>query len=303
MESAAPVEIIRECRGNRDIVAGASIADGERMRLSWTIPLVLAACGGSETTGAGGVGGEGATAGAPAIGGSGGEAPTQGGGGTGGGGEASAGGGGAGAGGGAGELCPSTAFFCDDFETATVGEAPAGAWDPGSQGVVTTDRAHSGSKAVRLEEGFNFQSLPLEGAPDVVFARVMMWSEFQGETAESRYSIMAASTANGDEANIDSNGDLLVIHHYPNGESGITSTLAVPTNQWVCVETSFDRTTRVFRSWVDGVEATELSVPASDVAIGDPWTFFQLSGVVYHGGTTTQYYDDVALSEARVGCP
>src|SRR5262245_62322872 len=37
---------------------------------------------------------------------------------------------GAGTGGAPGELCPGTAFFCDDFEQNAVGTTPAGAWDP-----------------------------------------------------------------------------------------------------------------------------------------------------------------------------
>lgn len=208
-----------------------------------------------------------------------------------------------GTGGGAGQLCPSHAFFCDDFEQGTLGAAPPGMWDPNSQGIVTGDHAHSGTRAVRLDEGFNFQSLPLVGASDVLFARVMMWSAFQGDTADSRYSIMSVETDAGHQAAIDSNGHLLVIHHYPNGESGIDSTLSVPTGQWTCIETSYDRTTRTFRSWVDGAEAVELAAPASTEVIPDAWTLFQLSGVVYHGGTTTQYYDDVALSTQRIGCP
>ena len=211
--------------------------------------------------------------------------------------------GGASTGGGTGELCPSAAFFCDDFEQGSIGDTPSGAWDPDSQGVISADQAHSGSHAVRLDEGFNFQKLPLTNAPDVLYARVMMWSEFQGDTADSRYSIMSTATDTGHEVNIDSNGHLLVIHHYPGGESGIDSTAAVPTNQWTCIETSFDRTTRTFRSWVDGVEAVELADPASTEDIPDPWTLFQLSGVVYHGGTTTQYYDDVAVSTEPIGCP
>lgn len=213
------------------------------------------------------------------------------------------GGGEGGTGGGSGELCPSTAFFCDDFEQGSIGDVPAGEWDPDSQGVISADHAHSGSHAVRLDEGFNFQKLPLANAPDVLYARVLMWSEFQGDTADSRYSIQSMATDSGHEANIDSNGQILVIHHYPGGESGIDGTLAVPTNQWTCVETSFDRTTRTFRSWVDGVEALELADPASTEDIPDPWTLFQLSGVVYHGGTTVQYYDDVALSTEPIGCP
>lgn len=205
--------------------------------------------------------------------------------------------------GGGGQLCPATAFFCDDFEQGTLGSAPGGMWDPGSQGVLTADHAHSGAHAVRLDEGFNFQMLPLTQAPDVLFARVMMWSEFAGTTQDSRYSIMSTETTSGDQAAVDSNGHLLVIHHYPNGEAGIDSSLSVPTGQWTCVETSFDRTTRTFRSWVDGVEASELTAPVSTETIADPWSLFQLSGVVYHGGTTTQYYDDVALSTERIGCP
>ncbi len=208
-----------------------------------------------------------------------------------------------GAGGGTGELCPSSAFFCDDFEQGSLGAAPPGMWDANSQGVLTADHAHSGTQAVRLDEGFNFQKLMLANAPDVLFARVMMWSEFVGDSADSRYSIMSVDTHSGHEAAIDSNGKLLVIHHYPNGESGIVSTLVVPTQQWTCVETSYDRTTRTFRSWVDGVEAVELTAPASTEAISDPWAVFQLSGVVYHGGTTIQLYDDVALSTQRIGCP
>lgn len=313
MESALGEDRSRNAAKNAGIARGVTIAVGGGMRvvttltraLSWGFPVMLAAtaaCDGDESTGAGG--GAATSSGGAADGGHGGsDAPADGGSAGEGGGATSAGGGGEGTGGAPGEICPATAFFCDDFEEATVGEAPSGAWDPGSQGVVTTDHAHSGSNAVRLEEGFNFESLPLADAPDVLFARVMMWSEFQGETADSRFSIMSTSTESGHEVNIDSNGELLVIHHYPNGEAGITSTLAVPTNQWVCIETSFDRESRIFKSWVDGVEATELSVPASDETIPDPWTLFQLSGVVYHGGTTTQLYDDVALSTERVGCP
>jgi hypothetical protein len=66
---------------------------------------------------------------------------------------------------------------------------------------------------------------------------------------------------------------------------------------------AYDRTTRIFRAWLNGQEAAALDAPVDGPAIGSAWTKFELRNEIYHGGSGTVLFDDVALGTARIGCP
>jgi hypothetical protein len=199
---------------------------------------------------------------------------------------------------------PKVAFFCDDFENGTEGNKPQSPWDQNDAVKITTARAWSGTKAVDIAEGFSTLNLDLKPARDVLFVRFLLWTSFDGSTPDSRLSVVAA-TSGSDTAATDANPNLVSFHHYSGGESALESTTALPPSQWACLEASYDRTSGIFRAWVNGQEAMELNQPVGGPAIAGAWTNVAIQNLVVHGGTgaTTTMVDDVALGTGRIGCP
>jgi hypothetical protein len=167
---------------------------------------------------------------------------------------------------------------------------------------VTTARAFSGASSVTIPDGYDGVSLtlPLDPGRDVVFARVMVWSQFVPQTlGESRWGLALVSTGGGDVLTLDITPNLTAFHQWSGGEDATESMTPLASGVWKCLEMAFDRTTRTVSAWLDG---TAFVTPLGGPAIAGPWTSFQLRNTVFHGGSNTVYYDDVALGTARLGC-
>jgi hypothetical protein len=195
---------------------------------------------------------------------------------------------------------PEVAFLCDDFENAAAGDGPRAPWDASNVVLVSTTRAFSGTKSVTVPDGSATLRLPLAPARDVVFARVMVWTDFAQESADSRWGIARVTSADGQSETLDSAPNLVAFHYWSGGEAATDSTTALPSGAWKCLEMSFDRPTLTVRAWLDGAE---VSAPLDGPAISSGWESFELRNEIFHGGTGTVYYDDVALGTARLGCP
>jgi len=274
--------------------------------------LPLVACSSEQDDaddGAGnGAGSGGAAAGAPSSGGSGAGTPNGGGAGKGGsggtsGGTAGEGGSAPGGGtGGGGNGCAGAAFFCDDFEGGTVGQSPSEPWLGNSETTITTAQASSGTKAVVIAQGSASLDFDLDPAEDVLFVRMMVWTSFMGESEDSRVGITRVTSGNH-SATTDASPSLAAFHYYPDGEEALGSTTELPVMTWACIELGYDRSTGIFRAWVNGTEAPELGEPVGGPAIPGPWTTFSLRNEIFHGGSGDMLIDDVALGTDRIGCP
>ncbi len=194
------------------------------------------------------------------------------------------------------------AFFCDDFEGAPVGSAAPAPWSRNDAIKVTAAAAYRGARALDIPGGqsLNFN---LSAARDVVFIRVMLRSSFLPSTMDSRFGILSARTAGDYTATTDANPNLIAFYKWPNGEAAIDSMAVVPTAAWSCLEASYDRTTRVYRAWLNGAEVTDFAAAQSGPAVPSGWTSVQVQNVIYHGGSGNLLVDDVALGSSRVGCP
>jgi hypothetical protein len=116
---------------------------------------------------------------------------------------------------------------------------------------------------------------------------------------------LVSVTSGSDSAATDAAPNLVAFHHYASGEDALESTTPLPASQWACLEASYDRTTGIFRAWLNGQEAIELNQPVGGPAITGPWTNVAIQNLVVHGGsgTTTTMVDDVAFGTGRIGCP
>jgi len=97
--------------------------------------------------------------------------------------------------------------------------------------------------------------------------------------------------------------------------TGISMSVALPPNDWRCVEFQVDGSAGLIRTWVNGTEVSGLVAdgkPTADVEQGlsnqkpgwkPMFTDFKLGWESYSGQTMTLWIDDVALASARIGCP
>lgn len=96
---------------------------------------------------------------------------------------------------------------------------------------------------------------------------------------------------------------------------GVSMSIALPPNEWRCVEFQVDGSAGTIRTWVNGTEVAGLIVdgtPTPDV--DQAWlnqkpgwkptlTDFKLGWEDYAGQNMTLWFDDVALASTRIGCP
>jgi hypothetical protein len=185
-----------------------------------------------------------------------------------------------------------------------VGKGVPAPWEGGGIPQVTATRAFSGKNSVTIADGYDgvSLSLPLNPARDVVFARVMVWSEFVPQTqGESRWGLAFVSTDTGEVLTLDITPNLTAFHPWSGGEDATESKSPLTSGAWKCLEMSFDRTTSTVSASIDG--GTKFVAPLGGPAIAAKWTSFHLQNTVYHGGSNTVFYDDVALGTAPLGCP
>ncbi|MEM9458449.1 MAG: hypothetical protein AAGF11_30005 [Myxococcota bacterium] len=188
--------------------------------------------------------------------------------------------------------CPDieAAMFCDDFESYSVGDAPAGPWTPEGMGSAQIDdsQVFSGSQAVRLDTMAGYNGRALLGLDEEsvfptthFFGRVRLyvteaspdginWTMIQAsgmtEAPEVWDGPFAAELRYGGQnmkqlkAGYETGGFYAVPPEGPGSDCWQHSQTAIAEGQWSCMEWEFDTDNDVMRMWVDGVAVEGLEV-------------------------------------------
>lgn len=269
---------------------------GSKKLWSLSSCLLLAAAGCSDSTsnepGPTGIAGSGSSGSAAGSGNTAGSAN-----GAAGSGETMSGAAGSGAGGNDAAVC-ATATFCDDFELAAAGQAPAAPWavsQTNATVTVDTTRAFRGTQSVKTTTVPTTGGMPtykrgfigLTGAPVIpltdqrVYGRMMFYLEsapttnvhwtfvdgtglVPGQDYSSTYRYggqLPIAGGNQLMANYDTTDYYATPSRGPQTDCyRHANGVAVPTEKWACAEWFFDGQNNQMRFWLDGTELTELQI-------------------------------------------
>jgi hypothetical protein len=214
--------------------------------------------------------------------------------------------------------CPSDAF-CDDFEKYTAGAKPGAPWS--GQGSVDATKSVSGKNSLHVVSGgdnmFAMMKAPFfPPAGNEYYGRVMFWVDnvpnshwtfvrSKGPVAGQTYSAEYTYGGSGKKyiANYDSQG--VASDCWKDGGPLVVG-------KWVCMEWHFKGATNELELWIDGVADPAHVVNKGDGCIAhgtnDIWqapTFnnLEIGFATYPTATTFNvWFDDLAVSKARVGC-
>ncbi|MGB3442609.1 MAG: hypothetical protein WBA97_28025 [Actinophytocola sp.] len=224
--------------------------------------------------------------------------------------------------------CPSDAF-CDGFEDQT-GPVPSGDWSvvhPNCQGTgtaeVDTTTAYAGTRSLRVDGGANYCDHVFVGTSRGVggstwYARFFVRHTIALPAAHVTFLAMKDTADGGKDLRMGGQNsaaqwnresdDATLPEQSP---AGVAQSVPLPVGQWTCVE--FGITGSELRTWVDGTEVAGLhadTTPTPDV--DGQWlrrgtwrpalTDFRLGWESYGSGGDTLWFDEVALSPARIGC-
>jgi len=286
--------------------------------------FLVTACGDDATSTTTGSGGS-ATTGSGGSGASGGSTASSGG-------STSSATGGTGGSGGAADPCVDR-LICDDFEAASVGEAPAAPWDvlTSQTGTVAVDdsRAYSGGQSVHVStDGTNGFTRALISAAitlpqNVMHGRMMFymeqaandgvhWTHIEGRGPLSGQDGVTAMYRYGGQhetrlmANYETSGLSTDCWHH--------SQTTMPVGGWACMEWQFDGPNDRMRFWIDGEEITDLDVMGSGMGcigndLSGQWpapTFeeIRLGWESYQNDAPREaWIDDVIVDDEPIGCP
>ncbi len=233
----------------------------------------------------------------------------------------------AGSGTGSGNPCAARPglLFCDDFESGTVGMAPAAPWASSViGGDATTDivavddtagHAHSGSKAVHVH-GVDYQTflsyhdttvLPQAGKFFVrAFVRFdlamtaghntfVLADTFAAPNAGNAWRVgeqnqMLMMTVSGD-----AHGWLSNQNYYTDGKPGVQFAAGA----YTCLELMSDAPNQELEVWVDGTIVPDLHIMG---IAQDKYDFLHFGFEKYAGPTSDFWFDDIAIGTQQIGC-
>lgn len=232
------------------------------------------------------------------------------------------------------------AWLCDDFESYGTGTTPNGRWSAlTTGGTVTVDgtKSVSGTKSVHfhVDHSASFRRAMLQigtqgtaiSATNVVWGRMQMyltaaptynngaavhWTNIQGDGTVDGMGFRAFYRYGGMHerkmmANYETNG--------VSTDCAINPDYNIPVGEWACVEWRYNGPNNEMNFYVNGAAVPELTVvEMSDYCGGNDtdhhWyapTFdiFKFGWEQYQQATNDIDYwiDDVALDDARIGCP
>jgi hypothetical protein len=225
--------------------------------------------------------------------------------------------------------------FCDGFETQA-GTVPSGRWSlstpdcPGTgTAAVTTALAHSGAKSVVVNGGATYcnhvfvdDTTDMPAAAPTWYVRFWFRHTTALPTNHITFLAMNDSAANNTALRLGAQNGALVWNRQSDdatlpaqSPAGVAQSVVVPIGVWECLEFSVSRTTGQIYTWYNGTAVpglTEDGVPTPDIdaqwlsGSGANWrpnlTDLKLGWESYSNPTDTLYFDDVALSTARIGC-
>lgn len=270
-------------------------------------------------TGSGGAtatGGQSATGGSAATGGQSATGGASGGGSTGSGGATSGGG-----------TSGGSCIICDDFESSTSGLDAAKWVIDTSQGAaagkaeIVSGGAHGSGKAVKVSGGYIKVAAAtgtFSAVPSHFFLRVSMKFDMAQPSGHVTYMMLDDKTKMGQLRIGAQNGGML--WNYDTTDSilpdynALTMSLKPPANEWHCFEFEIDGNAPALHAWMDGTESMQMLLDGTaTTGIDDRWmrdmagwkpaiTNFSF-GEGYPTGSLTTWFDDIAISASRIGCP
>ena len=243
-------------------------------------------------------------------------------------------GGSAGVGAGSDPCAAPAVLACDDFEAATLGPPWVITLDPYSQtkGSVelSSERAHSGTQAVKVMGGSGYNERALVSAPSLFpvadnhfFARFAVYFDLDfPDNGHMSYALAADSDSpDGNEVRAGVHTKVLNWNFkgpqlgdpslFSIDADGQWQTGVIPsTRAWHCVELELDGASHTVRYFLDGAEIEKLHLTEEDrVKLGSlspTWSpqykDFRFGWQAYGTIPATIYYDDVIISTDRVPC-
>ena len=225
--------------------------------------------------------------------------------------------------------------LCDDFEAA----APGGPPDPATWSVVSPDcsgtgklaiseeQAHSGARSVKVDGGggycdhvFLAHSAALDSLGPIVHGRFFIRLGAALGDGHVTFAAMNDAANNNSPLRIGGQAKILMWNRASDdatlpvlSPAGIALSVALPVDQWACLEFKIDESTGHLQTWVDGAEVAGLHLDGEPTPeIDQQWlskpdwkptiTDLKLGWESYAGATMTLFLDDVALSDAPIGC-
>ena len=223
----------------------------------------------------------------------------------------------------------------DDFEggTGTVPDATkwsifnSAASGGGNSVVVTTDQAHSGTRAIKVAVtqggAMLMTKVGLPPASGALYYRA--WARFtSGASAASAWTnhvtfieagglLDNGDVDQGDEARLGGqNGKISANLSKGDGLSPSPWSMPCPlctdppaSDKWVCIEGLFDFPNQKIAAWIDNVQVVKAEAPADWHAASTYPAAMKRIGFgweSYGGVANTVYYDDIAIGNERLGC-
>lgn len=234
-----------------------------------------------------------------------------------------------------GGACLSASVFCDDFESQTIA-IPSGRWsvyEPNCSGTgtasVTSAQAHSGAKSLAAagtagycNHVFVRDAGDMAAAAPTWYVRFWIRHDTALPTGHVTFLAMNDSAAGNTDLRLGGQNGALVWNRQSDdatlpvqSPAGVAQSVVLPTGAWECVEFSVNRTNGQIYTWYNGSAVpglTEDGVSTPDVdsqwlsGTGASWrpnlTDLKLGWESYSGGNDDLWFDDVALSNSRIGC-
>jgi hypothetical protein len=231
--------------------------------------------------------------------------------------------------------CASPAVLaCDDFEAATLGAPWVITLDPYSQtkGSVelSTERAHSGERAIKVMGGSGYNERALVSAPSLFpapnnhfFARFSVYFDLDfPDNGHMSYALAADSDSpDGNEVRAGVHTKVLSWNFkgpqlgdpslFSIDADGQWQTGVIPTTRaWHCIELELDGASHTVRYFLDGQEIEKLHLTEEDrVKLGSlqpmwspQYKDFRFGWQAYGTIPATIFYDDVIISTERIPC-
>jgi polysaccharide lyase-like protein len=176
--------------------------------------------------------------------------------------------------------------------------------------VIDATRAHGGQRSLHVHDGF-IQTAPPAPA---FYLRAFAWFDADPGSGHWMSWVAVGPGDRGTEVRYGGHYDILEANYFGNDDEVIsdpkgycsptcTNGVAVPVRRWACVEAWFGPDE--LRFWLDGTEVTPLHVTRwrNQAAPWSPaYDRVRLGFHDFQGAPVDVWYDDVALSSARIGC-
>lgn len=213
----------------------------------------------------------------------------------------------------------SALLFESDFEADTVGEMPdTSVWtnslptEYDSMGIVRVDssKAHSGSNSIYVKKGNDGQAFlqmdaagifPVSSGPIHVRAWLLT-----PEWPSNHVSWMEVGAVKNEENEIRVGAHLgvLQVNQYPPDSDKRADGVTFAANEWHCIEYAYDAADGSFHVWLDDAPVDDLTVVAGDFngTVLTPWPPIAAVRFGAEINTTEAWFDDIAISNAPIGC-